>query len=170
MFSDAFSLNSVDWPLLQNGAVNLFKNLTYFVETQTDLKTAGYQVGYVDCRSGIKSFRSQLSDVLNWSEQFGYDEWSGNFNALNDALYTYPFGESGKSVLAFEAFDQIVNEDADFAFGILDAIEYSSRNHLLFSRRLIALVQTNDPRYSCEKIGGRSANWNPKEWLHADRF
>ncbi len=170
MFSDASGLNSVDWPLLQNGAVNLFKNLTYFVEAQTDLKAAGYEVGYVDCRSGIKSFCAQLSDVLNWSEQFGYDEWTGNLDALNDAFDTYPFGVSDKSALAFEAFDQIVNEDADFAFGILDIIERSSRNHLLFSRRFIALVQTSNPGYSCENIGGRSANWNPKEWLQADRF
>ncbi|BBF79579.1 hypothetical protein EM6_0147 [Asticcacaulis excentricus] len=170
MFSDALNLNGVDWPLLQNGAVNLFKNLTYFVDTQTDLKTAGYEVGYVDCHSGIKAFCAQLSDILNWSEQFGYDEWSGNLDALDDAFCTYPFSESGKSVLAFEAFDQIVNEDAYFASGILDVIERSSRNHLLFSRRLIALVQTNDPGYSCENIGGRSANWNPKEWFQADRF
>lgn len=170
MFKDASDVNRVDWPLLQNGAVNLFRNPTYFVEAQTNLKAFGYDIGYVDCRHGIDSFYQQVSEVLNWQEQFGYDRWTGNLDALNDAFGTYPFGSSGKSVLAFESFDQIVSLDTNFAQNILDLIECAARDHLLWGRLLIGLVQTSDAGYACKNIGGRAANWNPKEWFQADRF
>jgi len=33
----------------------------------------------------------------------------------------------------------------------------------------IGLIQTRDPYFHQENLGGRSANWNNKEWLTKNR-
>ena len=38
----------------------------------------------IDCRD-LAGFQLQMS-LIKFKEQFGYDEWSGNLNALNDAF------------------------------------------------------------------------------------
>ena len=63
----------------------------------------------------------------------------------------------------------MVKEGRDHADAILDMLEYAARDHLLWSCALIVLVQTDDPAYECEPIGGRRANWNGREWFATDR-
>jgi hypothetical protein len=101
--------------------------------------------------------------------QFGYGPWNGNLNALNDGFRGYPFADAGRSALVLEGFHGLVAMDGDFAHQVLDIIERQARNHLLLGKILICLVQTDDNRYNCAAIGCRSANWNPREWLNADR-
>ncbi|HEX7693257.1 MAG TPA: hypothetical protein VF409_02135 [Sphingomonas sp.] len=100
MFGDEADLKRADWPLLQDGAVNLFRRIDIFEETQGALAVLGYDVLAVDCRSGWSAFQDQISLVLRWQEQFGYAGWNGNLNALNDALRYFPFGPSKRSALA----------------------------------------------------------------------
>ena len=52
---------------------------------------------------------------------------------------------------------------------ILDVIETTSRGFLLTGRKLLALVQSDDPRIAFERVGARPVNWNPQEWLPSDR-
>jgi len=40
---------------------------------------------------------------------------------------------------------------------------------LLLGQRLLALVQSDDPRIRFERIGAVPVNWNPREWLDSDR-
>ncbi|HEY0251600.1 MAG TPA: hypothetical protein VGC41_08735, partial [Kofleriaceae bacterium] len=53
------------------------------------------------------------------------------------------------------------------ATGILDVIAIQARPHLLFGRRLLALVQTDVPDLALPPIGRTSVSWNPREWLAA---
>jgi hypothetical protein len=76
--------------------------------------------------------------------------------------------ESG-TALVFRHFDVFARGDARLAQLVLDAIESTSRHHLLFGRRLIALVQSDDPRIRFEAVGSRPVNWNPREWLDETR-
>ena len=110
-----------------------------------------------------------MSSALKWQEQFGYEPWTGNLNALNDGMRYYPFGPSGRSALVLTGFHHLVAADCERAHIILDIIETAARDHLLEAKLLIALVQTDDPRYSCSDIGGRNARWNSREWLDANR-
>lgn len=41
--------------------------------------------------------------------------------------------------------------------GLLDIIEHQSRHYLLFSKRLIALIHTQDKGFRGEGLGGRIA-------------
>jgi hypothetical protein len=40
---------------------------------------------------------------------------------------------------------------------------------LLLGQRLLALIQSDDPRIRFERIGAVPVNWNPREWQDSDR-
>jgi hypothetical protein len=168
MFTDA-DMHRADWILLQNGAVSLFWSPTFLAAAKADLRQLGYEIAEVACNHGLQSFHTQLSEVLRWEEQFGYGPWRGNLDALNDGFGGYPLAGAGRSALVLEGFHGLVAMDGDFAHKVLDIIESAARDYLLLGKVLICLVQTDDNRYNCAPIGCRRANWNPREWLDANR-
>ncbi len=170
MFCNNADRERADWPLLQNGAVNLFHDPRHLDQARADLLALGYEIANVTCREGQDVFQAQVSAALRWKEQFGYEPWTGNLNALHDAMHTYPFGPSSRAALAFDGFDKIASSDAVLAHAILDIIESHARDHLLRKRLLVALVQTDDPDFECADLGGRRASWNPGEWLRSNRI
>ncbi len=96
----------------------------------------------------------------------GYDEWTGNLDALNDA---FGMDFDGGLVLCFLRYDLLNAAKPEFAQGVLDIIESNSRDHLLLGRRLLALVQSDDPRIRFEPLGARAAHWNRREWFDKNR-
>ncbi|WP_137861675.1 MULTISPECIES: barstar family protein [unclassified Sphingomonas] len=163
MFAEGDRHDRADWPLLQNGAVNLFHSPEILADACADLAALGYALAEISCRDGSPGFERQFADLLRWQDQFGYLPWSGNLDALNDAMAGYPFGSSGKSALVLDGFHLIADADRDRAHALLDIFESASRDHLLFGHILVVLVQTDDATYACPGIGGRSANWNARE-------
>lgn len=169
MFRDDDDVNRADWPLLQNGAVNLFWRLEILDDAQRALRLLDYDIAEIACHSGWSDFAPQMSSVLRWEDQFGYTPWTGNMDAFNDGLRGYPFGPSSRSAVIMRGFDKLVEEDPDGSRILLDILETSARDHLLWSRLLVVLIQTNDNRYDCGPIGARSAQWNTREWRDSDR-
>jgi len=163
MFAAEGYWERADWPLLHNGAVNLFHAPEILAQARAALSLLGYEIAEIACRGDAPSFERQVSDVLRWEEQFNYAPWSGNLNALDDAMAGYPFGASAKRALVLDGFHVIAERDARYAHALLDILESAARDHLLFGRILVMLVQTDDRDYACPPIGGRSANWNGRE-------
>jgi hypothetical protein len=158
--------NDLDFQLLQNGAVTLYHQTVILDQDLTWLREHGYEVETVDCRN-LRDFKHQMSVALRFKEQFGYNEWTGNLNALNDA-FREPTAESGFAI-CFLRYDLLAAADPAFAEAILDIVEQNSRNHLLDGRRLMALVQSDDPRIRFDRLGARPAHWNRAEWLDKNR-
>jgi hypothetical protein len=75
----------------------------------------------------------------------------------------------GGVVLELRHFDAFARAEPRFAHTILDSIESTSRRFLVTGRRLLALVQSDDPRIRFERVGAMPVNWNPREWLDSDR-
>lgn len=169
MFSSDADLTRADWPLLQNGAVSLFWNPAVLASTQAALAALDYDIAEISCGAAVPSFEAQMSQMLMWNYQFGYSPWTGNLNAFVDGVRGYPFGPSGRSALALKGFHHLVAADEEFAHAILDILEGAARDHLLWGKFLIVLVQTDDPAFVCPPVGGRSAQWNCHEWSNADR-
>jgi hypothetical protein len=169
IFNSIDDFQRADWPLLQNGAVNLFWRQAIYEDAQVDLEALGYEVAKLTCRKGVESFKLQLSSALEWRDRFGYEPWDGNFDALHDALRFYPFGASKRSVIAIDGYQDYVKADRQRSSSLLDLLEASARDHLLLGKTLIILIQTDDATYVCNNIGGRSAQWNNKEWLNSSR-
>jgi hypothetical protein len=169
MFTSEADFERADWPLLQNGAVSLFWKPEVLAEARQALADLDYDIAEVSCGAEVPSFEVQMSHALRWREQFGYEPWTGNLNAFNDGMRHLPFGQSGRGALVLTGFHHVVAANSERAHALLDIIESAARDHLLEGKLLIALVQTDDPRYSCEGIGCRNANWNGAEWLDAKR-
>ena len=162
MFTTDADFQRADWPLLQNGAINLFSRSGVLAEARKSLDQLGYEISVVNCRHRHPKFREQFSHILRWKEQFGYHPWDGNLNALNDGFRGYPFGPRRRSALILDRFHFIAKKDSKYAHAILDIIEKAARNHLLTGNILVCLVQTDDNRYGAH-LACRPANWNGRE-------
>jgi len=105
-------------------------------------------------------FHKQLKAVLNFPDYYGR-----NMNALNECLSDLVIEEPG-FLMVFSHYD---NVPADFAYAVLDAFADTSRLQILFGRKLITLVQVDDPHYSLPAVGACLPIWNRREWLIRDR-
>jgi len=157
-----------DWPFIQNGAVTLFRTRRVLDESIRKMKACEYSIKDVSCRTDA-SLVDSLAKALRWREQFGYEPESLNLDALNDALSGVPAVDDPRVVLVLDRFSGFQKRHPELAFGVLDMIESNSRDHLLFGRRLLAFVHTTNSDTHIEGLGGRSANWNNKEWFRQSR-
>ncbi|WP_419901743.1 hypothetical protein [Kiloniella sp.] len=167
IFKDEFS-GRADWPLLQNGAVHLYWKPEVYEDAIQSLKTLNYRIMNIHYEN-IDQFKSDLSSSLKWQEQFGYSPWDGNLNALNDGIREEPFNSSDRNAICISNYQALASDDKYFAFKLLDLIARHSRDYLLFGKVLIGLIQTNDPNFRCEGIGGTQASWNLSEWKNSSR-
>jgi RNAse (barnase) inhibitor barstar len=158
----------LDWQLLQNGAVTLYFQSAILEGDLAWLRDHGYRIETIDCHD-LTAFYRQVSLALNFKEQFGYDGWTGNLDALNDALRHPEVDPQSGLIFCFLRYDLIRTASPELADGVLDMIERNSRDYLLYGRRLLALVQSDDPRIQFHSLGARSANWSRREWFNKDR-
>ncbi|HEY9758293.1 MAG TPA: barstar family protein [Oculatellaceae cyanobacterium] len=157
----------LDYQLLQNGAVNLYFNQQVLSEDTAWLKNHGYVIHVLNAAGWLSAddFHKDVSEILGFPGYYGR-----NLDAFNDCLGDIEISETeGGCVLQLLGFDKLAAALPELARPILDIIEIQSRRHLLTGQRLLALVQSDDPRISFEHLGCLAATWNPKEWLHKNR-
>ena len=161
-------LERPDWPLLQNGAINLYWSHERYENATVSLKKLGYHI--IKLRfDNFEQFKNDISTALKWKQQFGYFPWNESLDALNDGFREEPFNTADNTAFCIERFHACVSYDRFMATTLLDILERTSRNHLLFGKRLIGLIQTDDPEFDCSGLGGATAHWNEAEWLDANR-
>jgi RNAse (barnase) inhibitor barstar len=100
----------------------------------------------------------------------GFPDYYGrNLAAWIDCLSDLEVPQTGGVVLQFKHYDAFAQSHSQLAQTILDSIESTSRRFLLTGQRLLALVQSDDPRIRFERVGAMAVTWNPREWLDTDR-
>ena len=157
----------LDFQILQNGAVSLYFDKSILADDIVWLKDNGYVVLPLDAShwKSENDFHRNMSTDLRFPVYYGE-----NLNAFNDCISELEISESdGGCAIQLLGFDKPASALPDFAHGILDIIETNSRRFLLTGQRLIALVQTDDPKLSFAHLGCSSARWNSKEWLNKER-
>ena len=154
-----------DWNLLQNGAVTLYHRAAILDDDLAWLGANGYRVDRISCATWTTDalLHAGLASALGFPDYYGE-----NLDAFNDCASTLEIAEAGR-VLAFERFDVPYKTIVPQGFMILDILEAQARQHLLFGRRLLAMIQTDDPMLSIKPLGGRAPTWNSREWLTAKR-
>ena len=110
-----------------------------------------------------------MTDALGFSKNFGYEPWTGNLNALNDAFGCLDFDSHAGIVFAFNRIDLLAATDRDWAQGVLNLIECHSRQYMLFGDRLLGLAQSDDAEIHFDPVGACPVMWNNEEWLNANR-
>jgi hypothetical protein len=161
-------MDRLDWTLLQNGAISLDWQRSLFDRDVQWLEDHKYVINLIDC-SDIDGFRSRMTCVLRFKENYGYEPWGGNLDALNDAFGDLDFDAAEGIAFCFTRIDLLAAGDPDLVQTVLDLIESHSSNYLLFGCRLLALVQSDDGKIRFDSVGARRVNWNCQERLNARR-
>lgn len=156
----------LDWKLMERGAVALYhkpsvlsSDLAWFRQERyiiRELEAAGW--------STPQAFHTDAKRVLAFPQHY-----APNLMAWVDCLAELDVPDDGGLVIVFRGYDMFAKAQPQLAQTILDSIESTSRRFLLTGRRLLALVQSNDPRIRFERVGAMPVTWNPREWLDADR-
>ena len=156
----------LDWKLLQNGAVTLYFRPQVLAADVEWLKNHGYRVDSFDC--AVWAGESEMHEALSYRLEF--PEYHGrNLDALNACIGDIEIPDEGGRVLIFNKYDSFTAKLPHVAWSVLDITETNSRQLLLFGKRLIILVQSDDPAISFEPVGGRTVVWNSSEWLNTSR-
>jgi hypothetical protein len=166
--------NRFDWRILRDGGIALYWRREYFDSDIDWLGQQNYQVFPFDCHewNSDNLMHTAFQRTLSFPAYYGR-----NLDALGDCLKDLSVPEMGGVALALSRFDSYakgagaarMHSSRPKAEVVLDVIARSSRYFLLTGRRLLALVQTDDPHLHFENLGGISPPWNQREWLNKDR-
>jgi RNAse (barnase) inhibitor barstar len=159
-------LERLDVQLLQSSAVTLYHKNSFLTHDISCLQQFGYRVYTLDAAL----WKSAADFHADAKREFAFpDYYAANLASWIDCLGELQIPAESGVVMQFRHFDAFSRADPQFAHTLLDSIESASRRFLLLGQRLLALVQSDDPRIRFERIGAVPVNWNPREWLDADR-
>jgi RNAse (barnase) inhibitor barstar len=156
----------LDWKLLERGAIALYHKGTVLAQDIAWFRQSGYTVRELDGSrwAAPTDFHSDVQRTLNFPDYYGK-----NLASWVDCLSELPVPDESGTLLVFRRYDAFAHTQPQLAQTILDSIESTSRRFLLTGRRLIALVQSDDPRLRFERVGALPVTWNPREWNEGDR-
>ncbi len=166
-FTDAVDVwDRLDFQLLLDGAVTLYYSADIMHEDCEWLKQHKYKVGDLDASNWNTeaAFHADVKRILEFPSYYGE-----NLNAFSDCLSDLEMDEDGGFAIAIMHFNSFFRVMPDRAQAVLDIIETNSRRHLLIGKRLIALVQTDNPRVVYEHVGCITPSWNPRERMERNR-
>ncbi len=169
----------LDWAILRDGgSLALYWRPEYLAEDMQWLANHNYDIYEFDC-AGWTSEDEMYGDI---GRKLHFPEWWGpncghNMDGLDDLLPDLPIREDGGAALVLNKFNvyaagsgsAMMHSGRTEAEVLLDVIAGASRYFLLLGRRLVTLVQTDDPQIRLGKFGGISPNWNHREWLIKNR-
>ena len=156
----------LDWQLLERGAIALYHKSPVLSADIGWFKQHGYVVHELNGVQWMEpsAFHTDVQRVLGFP-----DYYAKNLASWVDCLPELAVPDDGGMVIVLRRYDAFAKAQPQLAQTILDSIESTSRRFLLTGRRLIALVQSDDPRLRFDRVGALPVTWNPREWTDADR-
>ena len=156
----------LDWKLLERGAIALYHKGSLLSQDIAWFRQNGYAIHELDGAgwSTPAAFHADAQQALAFPAYYGK-----NLASWVDCIAELPVADEGGTLLVFRHYDLFAKHQPQLAQTILDSIESTSRRYLLTGRRLLALVQSGDPRIRFERVGALPVTWNPREWSEADR-
>jgi hypothetical protein len=156
----------LDWKLLERGAVALYHKSSILSADLGWFRQQGYAIHELDALNwkSPADFHADVQRVLSFPQHY-----AKNLASWVDCLPELQVPDEGGMLLVMRRYDVFAKAQPSLAQTILDSIESTSRRFLLTGRRLIALVQSDDPRLRFERVGALPVTWNPREWTDADR-
>lgn len=156
----------LDWKLLERGAVALYHKGSVLSQDLAWLRSERYVIHELDAVSWKEpsQFHDSVRSVLNFPAYYGR-----NLASWIDCVAELAVPDDGGMAIVFRRYDAFARSQPQLAQTVLDSLESTSRRFLLTGRRLLALVQSDDPRIRFERVGAMPVTWNPREWLDSDR-
>ena len=163
---DSDDFQRLDYALLQNGSITLYYRAEFLAEDVEWLTAHDYRIDSFNCAAWQtkQEMLAAFASTLEFPSYFGQ-----NLDALNDCLSDVDVQENGGRVLVFHRYDAFAVKMPEIALTVLDIIETNSRLFLLLGKRLLTLLQSDDPQIQFNAVGGYSVMWNNREWLNKNR-
>jgi hypothetical protein len=152
--------------LLVHGFVTLYRRPAVLERAIAALAGAGYRITVIDAAAWRTDadLHTAVAAALHFPAGAG-----ANLDALADSLrdvaddpLVWPPDARGL-VLVFTGYDAFAGRSPRTAQVVLDIIAGQGRTELLAGRRLIALVQSDDPRIAFDPVGATPVDWNDTE-------
>jgi RNAse (barnase) inhibitor barstar len=155
-----------DYFLMRDGAIVMYYRPQVLDQDIEWLKSRDYRVVQFDCTTWEteKDMHHALAQSLGFP-QAPYP----NLDGLNDYLSDIDVPENGGLVLVFRRYDSFDANYHSTAWHVLDILARMSRFFLLFGKRLMVLIQSDDPHIKFDPVGRYPVSWNSKEWLNKNR-
>lgn len=159
-------VDRLDWKLLERGAVALYHKPLVLSQDIAWFRAEKYVVHELEAVNWAApaDFHADVQRVLGFPAYY-----AKNLASWIDCVAELPVPDEGGMVIVFRHFDAFAKAQPQLAQNILDSIETASRRFMLTGRRLLAFVQSDDPRIRFERVGAMPVTWNPREWTDADR-
>jgi hypothetical protein len=156
----------LDYRLLQNGSVVLYRREELLLEDLTWLEEHGYLIDEVDCsrHASLAAVIMDIGATLKLAEYL----W-GSLDSFSDCLEDVTFPEDGGRVLVLHRFDKYVRHESERASRLLDVLARQARSSLLFGNRWIFIVHSGKVDLQFPALGGMKPVWNPREGPGSDR-
>lgn len=156
----------LDWQLMERGAIALYHRSSVLSGDLGWFRQQQYVIHELNALTWQTpaDFHAEAQRVLGFPSHY-----SKNLAGWVDCLPELEVPDQSGVILVFRRYDTFAKAQPQLAQTILDSIESTSRRFLLTGRRLLALVQSDDPRIRFERVGAMPVTWNPREWLESDR-
>lgn len=156
----------LDWYMLNFGPVALFRKAEVVRSTVEWLERNSYRVVQTEC--GSCTTKEELLGAIGTA--LGFPRWDRpNLDGFNDDCRHVEAPDDGGLAVVLWGFDRAATRLPQEAKFVLDALAWASWNNLLFGRRFICMVQSDDPHIQFGAVGGHEPWWNRREWFIADR-
>ncbi|MFD9793718.1 barstar family protein [Streptomyces sp. NPDC059070] len=162
-----------DLEFMINTFVTLFWRKRLLVQAAERLEERGFRVVRLDAGqwNTERDLHRAMAAALGFPDHYGH-----NLDALSDCLGDvacyggYDDTAQGAGlVLAFTDYDRFAAACPRAAQSVLDIIARRARQATVLGRRLIGLVQSNDPQIQFEPVGAMPVTWNSNEGTDASR-
>src|SRR5277367_3158649 len=137
--------NTLDWEILLNGSISLYRKRKYLDDDLQWLRIHGYRVYSINCKTWISgaSMHESLEEALSFPAYYGR-----NFDALRDCLGDVEIPFDGGVAVVLDSYDVYAGGGGSAekqlrthaAKTVLDIFAKCSRHFLLRGRRFITLI------------------------------
>lgn len=148
----------LDWALLKNGPVALFHKPEVLNETTEWLRAHGYAVVVADC--GRDPSKQGTLDAITGA--LGFPP-GANLDGFDDYCWQLEVPDDGGFALVLMPYDRVAAAGRKLAEEVLDILAGAAWEKMLFGRRFLCLVQSDDPRLDFRPVGAHTPTWNPRE-------
>lgn len=169
-----------DWIVLRDGGVCLYWRQEILMEDVDWLKSNGYKIIFFDAAEWQSASDWETENLMHESlkARLSFPEYYGkNLDALDECIQDdLVVPDQGGLALVLNHYDLFfkplqnpISPERSTAEIVLSIFAEAVRYHMLFGRRLLILMQSDDPKIELGRLGGVGAMWNHREWLNKSR-
>ncbi|MFP5234374.1 MAG: barstar family protein [Acidobacteriota bacterium] len=171
---EASNEQALDWTILRDGGIVLYWRSKFLADDLSWLEQNGYQIVSFDAAGwgSEEAMHQSLQDALSFPDYYGR-----NLDALDECICdNLVVPDAGGLVLVLRGYDHFAKAVQKSASGqtriaevLLDIFARAVRYHMLHGKRLLILIQSDDPKIEFGRVGGQAPTWNHREWFNKDR-